>query len=94
MKVDEKLVRSIAETARLKLSDSEVKKFTPELKEILSYFSKLDELDTSKVKLSLQPVEVRNVLREDKVEECFTQKKALSQTKHEKDGYFKGPKAI
>ena len=33
MKVDETLIKHVAEVARLKLSDEEVKKFVPQLKE-------------------------------------------------------------
>ncbi|PLW80644.1 Asp-tRNA(Asn)/Glu-tRNA(Gln) amidotransferase GatCAB subunit C [Candidatus Woesearchaeota archaeon] len=94
MDVDEKLVKDIAKTARLNLTDEEVKKFTPQLKEVISYFEKLDEIDTENVKMSIQPVEVRNVLRDDVVEESYSNELALSQTKHKKDGYFKGPSAL
>lgn len=94
MKVDEKLVLEIAKTARLQLTEQEVAKFTPQLGEIIEYFEKLDELDTENVKPSVQPVVVRNVLREDEPRESYSNKEALSQTKHQKDGYFKGPNAI
>ena len=50
--------------------------------------------DTKEVEISLQPVELKNVLREDNEEKCFTQEEALSLTEHKKDGYFKGPKAV
>lgn len=94
MKVDKELVKNIASTARLNLSDEEVERFVPELSEVLNYFSKLDELDTEGVKISLQPIEIRNVLRDDEPEESYSNEKSLSQTKHKKDGYFKGPSAL
>ncbi len=95
MKVDEKLIKHVASVARLNLTDVEVKKFVPEFKEILEAFSVLDEIDVKNTKMSIQPVEVKNVLREDKKRECFSQSVALGQSKnHKKDGYFKGPKAV
>ena len=94
MKVDEKLIKHVADVARLNLTDEEVKKFLPQLKEILDAFSKIDEVDTKGVKPSFQPVELKNVMRADKVEKCLTQKEALANTEHKKDGYFKGPKAV
>ena len=94
MKVDKALIEHTAELARLKLSSEEIKKFLPELKEILEHFSKLDKVDTSKTKPSFQPVELKNMLREDKVKKCLSQDKALANAKENKDGYFKGPMAV
>ena len=94
MKVDKFLIEHIAELARLKLNEKEVRRFLPQLKEILEYFSKLDRVDTSKTKPSFQPVELKNMMREDKIKECLGQEKALANAKEKKDGYFKGPMAV
>ncbi len=94
VKVDKELLLRVAKNARLELTDKEIKKFLPELKEILESFSKLDEIDVSTEKPSFQPIELKNVMREDKVEECLSQEEALSLTQHKKDGYFKGPKVL
>ena len=93
-KVDEDLIGHVAEVARLKLSEQEKKQFAKELKEILGSFSKLDEVNTEGIDISLQPVELKNMLREDKEGKCLSQEDALSLTEHRKDGYFKGPRAI
>ncbi len=94
MRVDEDFIRKVAENARLKLTDQEIKEFVPQLKEVLEFFSKLDELDVSGLKPSMQPVELRNSLREDKVEPSLSQEDALKNAHHKKDGYFKGPRAV
>lgn len=94
MEIDRKLLEHVAELARLKLSEEETNKFLPQLKEALEFFAKLKEVDTDNVKPSFQPVEIKNVMRDDKEEECLSQEEALSLTEHKKDGYFKGPKAI
>jgi aspartyl-tRNA(Asn)/glutamyl-tRNA(Gln) amidotransferase subunit C len=94
MKVDEALIKRIRELARINLTDKEIKKFKPEFKEILEAFSKLDEVNVDNVKPSFQPVELKNFMREDKIEECLTQEKALQNSENKKDGYFKGPKAV
>ena len=93
-KIDKELIEHIADVARLRLTEKEKDKFVKELKEIISAFSKLDEVDTKNVDINLQPVELKNMLREDKEEKCLSQKEALSLTEHKKDGYFKGPKAV
>lgn len=95
MKVDEDLIRHVATVARLKLSEDEVKKFVPQFKEMLDAFSIMDEVDVTNTKISMQPIDVKNVLREDTPRDSFSQETALSQSKHnKKDGYFKGPKAV
>ena len=96
MKVDKELIKKLAFLARLNLTESEIKEFLPQLKEILSYFSELEKISTKDVKPSFQPIEIKNVMREDKIESCLTQNEALSNVDkdHKKDGFFKGPKVI
>ena len=94
MQIDKKLLEHVAEVARLKLTEDEIRKFLPQLKEALEFFSQLQEVNTDGVKPSFQPVELKNVIREDKEEECLSQDDALSLTEHKKDGYFKGPRAV
>ena len=94
MKVDKGLIEKVASVARLKLTDAEIEKFLPQFSEILNAFSTLDELNVDKTKPSFQPVELKNIMREDKTEDCLSQEKALENTEHKKDGYFKGPRAV
>ena len=93
-KIDKELLLKVAVNARLNLTDSEVKKFLPQLEGILEAFAKLDKLDVSKEAPSFQPIPLKNVLREDVVGKCLSNEEALANTKHKKDGYFKGPKVI
>lgn len=92
--ITKELIEHVAEVARLKLTGKEIKKFSKELKEIIDVFSKIDKVDTKNIEASLQPVELKNMLREDKEEKTFTQEEALSLTEHKRDGYFKGPRAV
>ena len=94
MEVDKKLLEHVAEVARLKLTEKEIEKFLPQLKEALNFFSKLNEINTDNTKPSFQPVELKNAMREDKEKKCLSQDEALSLSEHKKDGYFKGPRAV
>ena len=94
MQVDKNLLEHVAKVARLELSEKEIEKFLPQLKEALEFFSQLKEIDTENVKPSFHPVELKNAMREDEPKECLSQDDALSLTEHKKDGYFKGPKVI
>lgn len=94
MEVDKKLLEHVAEVARLKLSENEINKFLPQLKELLEFFSQLKDIETGNAKPSFQPVELKNAMREDKEGKCLSQDDALSLTEHKKNGYFKGPRAV
>ncbi len=65
-------VRHIAKLARLRLSDSEVEKFTTELTSILNYVDMLQEVDTSKVEPTGQVTGQTNSFREDVLREGGT----------------------
>ncbi len=94
MEINESVVRHVAQISRLNLTDDEIKKFTPELGEILKFFSQLGEVDTAHVAPSFQPVPLGNALRDDVIGTCVLPDEALALTMHKRDGYFKGPKAV
>ncbi|MBN2422675.1 Asp-tRNA(Asn)/Glu-tRNA(Gln) amidotransferase subunit GatC [Candidatus Woesearchaeota archaeon] len=94
MKIDEDLIKHVAETARLNLTQQEIKEFLPQLKEILGGFSEISKVNTNHVKPSFHAVEIKDVLRHDIPKKPLTQEEALKNTKHKKDGYFLGPSAV
>ena len=94
VEINKELIEHVAKVARLKLTEKEKEQFSKELKEVIEAFSKIDKVDTKGIDASLQPIELKNALREDKEEKCLSQESALANTKHKKDGYFKGPKVI
>jgi aspartyl-tRNA(Asn)/glutamyl-tRNA(Gln) amidotransferase subunit C len=94
MKVDEETLKHVAEMARVNLTDNEVEKFLPQLNEIIEMFSAISKVDTSGVKPSFQPVELKNSLRDDEETECLTQEEALKNSDQTKNGYFKGPRSL
>ncbi|MFT4303327.1 MAG: Asp-tRNA(Asn)/Glu-tRNA(Gln) amidotransferase subunit GatC [Candidatus Woesearchaeota archaeon] len=94
MEVNRELLLKVGNTARLNLTEQEINKFIPQVKEILSFFEKLNKIDTTDIKPSFQPVALRNRLREDIVKESLLQELALKNSPLNKDGYFKGPKAV
>ena len=94
MEVNEELIKKVAKNSRLKLTDEEIKEFVPQFKEILNAFSEIAKINTNNIKPSFQPVEIRNALREDEPKECIPTKELLKNSKHKKEDYFLGPKAI
>ena len=97
VEVTKELIKKVAQNARLNLTDEELEKFVPQIKEIiLDSFNKLDKFDATGVKPSFQPIEMSNKFRKDEVKTGFAQEEALSNVvaKLKEEGYFKGPKAM
>ena len=94
MEVDEKLLKHVAEVARLELTNEEIKEFLPQLKEVIDSFSQIQKLSTDDVKPSYHPVELKNHIREDDPKEPLSNEEALKNSAHKKDGYFKGPRIL
>lgn len=94
VKIEKELLLGVAKNARLNLTESEIKKFLPQMQAILDAFSKLDEITDLKEEPSFQPIQLKNACREDNIGKCLSQEEALSNTRHEKQGYFRGPKVV
>jgi len=94
MKINKELVLSVAKNARLNLSEKEIEEFLPQFEDVLNSFEDIKKVDTKGIKEAFHPVEIRDHVREDKVEKSLTQEEALKNTKQKKEGYFKGPKSI
>jgi aspartyl-tRNA(Asn)/glutamyl-tRNA(Gln) amidotransferase subunit C len=91
-RLTKKEVLHVAELSNLKLSESEVKKFLPQLSKIIEYVSQLSEVDTKETKSTSQTMGLTNVYRENSGDsgETLTQEEVFSNT-DEYNGFFKVP---
>lgn len=71
-------VRAIADLARLELSDDDVTRYQQQLSDILGYFQKLEELDTSHIDPTSSVLPLTNVMREDKATTALSVEEAVS----------------
>jgi len=94
MRVDEETIRHVARVARLNLTDEEVRRFLPQMKDIIKAVSVIDAVDTTDTLPSFQPIALPDRLRDDDPGTCLSQEEALRNAKGGSDGYFKGPKAV
>jgi len=91
----EETVEHISKLALLDLSEEEKNKLAKELGDIINYFKKLNDLDTSDVEPMTHPIDgLKNVFREDIPWKSLSNEEALKNAKHTKDGYFKASKVI
>ncbi|MFQ5705863.1 MAG: Asp-tRNA(Asn)/Glu-tRNA(Gln) amidotransferase subunit GatC [bacterium] len=94
MFISEQEVEKIAALAKLRFSKAEQARIAGQLRKIVSYVEKLDELDTEHVAPTHQVIDVKNVLRKDEVEPWLSQDEALQNAPQSKQGYFSVPKVI
>ena len=84
-------VPHVARLANLVLTEKEIRTFEKQLQNVLDYIDKLNEVKTERIEETSQVTNLENVFREDKAElnNCLSQKEALSNTKSKKNGFFK-----
>ncbi|MDP6924440.1 MAG: Asp-tRNA(Asn)/Glu-tRNA(Gln) amidotransferase subunit GatC [Candidatus Scalindua sp.] len=84
----------LSDLAMLKLSAEDKDLFTKQLNTILEYFDELQEVDTSDIEATSHVLPIRNVFREDKVEESIPLCECLQNAPQIKNGFFVVPKII
>lgn len=94
-KLSKETIEHLSKLALLDLSEEEKEKLSEQLGDILEYFKKLDDLDTSNVEPTTHPIDgLFNVFREDIPKKSLSNEEALKNTKYKKDGFFKAPRIL
>lgn len=95
MEITDKEISHLASLSNFSLADDEKKALKTDLKNILKYISKLDELDVSGVEPTFQVFEMNNVWRSDEIKEQDASREALlALTKESLDNQIKVPKVL
>lgn len=81
-------VLALARLARLELDDSELKQSMVELNAILGYVEQLGKVDIKKDKPTIQVTGLRNVMREDEVNEYQSSPDDLLKNLPRKEGRY------
>ncbi|MBS7269949.1 MAG: Asp-tRNA(Asn)/Glu-tRNA(Gln) amidotransferase subunit GatC [Candidatus Freyarchaeota archaeon] len=92
--ISKKQVEHVAWLARIELTEEEKQAFTKQLNEVLDYFKKINEIDTSNIEPTYHVINLVNVLREDKVEPSLPKEYALRNASQKEDSFIKAPKII
>ena len=88
-------IEHVSKLALLDLSEEEKDIFSKQLNNIISYFKKLNDLDTTDVEPTTHPIDgLKNVFREDIPWKSLSNEEALKNAEHKKDGYFKAPRIL
>ncbi|GER67998.1 aspartyl/glutamyl-tRNA(Asn/Gln) amidotransferase subunit C [Weizmannia acidilactici] len=92
--ISKEQVKHVANLARLEMSEVEVEKFTKQLGDIIHFAESLNELDTTGVPPTTHVLEIRNVMREDVVEEGLPRDLVLKNAPDTQDGQIRVPTIV
>ena len=93
-KITEDQVKKVAELARLKLDNNQVRHHAEQIEKILDYINQLEKIDTKDVPCTTRAIEVINVLRADKNKIFEDREKLLDLAPSRENDFFKVPKII
>jgi len=94
MEVNNKLIQDIAKLSKLEFNKSSNEKMKKDLKKILAFVDKLNEIDTENIEPLVYLSEEENVLRPDQISKSLTQKQALKNAPQKDSDYFKVPTVL
>lgn len=95
MKIDKETVRRVAALSRLSLADDELLKYSSQLETIITYISKLNEIDTKDVPPTSHPLStLKNVYRKDLLKPSLKTEEALANAPSKDGDFFKVPQVI
>ena len=93
-RITEDQVKKVAELARLKLDNNEVKHHAKQIEKILDYINQLEKIDTNEVPPTTRAIEVINVLRSDANNKFEDRDELLNLAPARENDFFKVPKII
>ena len=92
--IDRATVEHAATLSRLALTEEELVLFEKQLRDIIAYFDKLNELETGGVEPLSHPLGLRNVFREDEARPSMPREEALSNAPARTDEAYKVPVVV
>ena len=93
-RITEEQVKKVAELARLKLDNKQIKRQAEQIEKILDYINQLEKIDTRDVPCTTRAIEVINVLRSDENRKFEERDDILNLAPSREDDFFKVPKII
>ena len=93
-RITEDQVKKVAELARLKLNNNQVRHHAEQIEKILDYINQLEKIDTKGVPCTTRAIEVINVLRTDVNNRFEDRDELLNLAPSRENDFFKVPKII
>ncbi|MFT3846937.1 MAG: Asp-tRNA(Asn)/Glu-tRNA(Gln) amidotransferase subunit GatC [Lacibacter sp.] len=94
MEVNHELIDKLSLLARLEIKPEEKDKLQSDMKELIGFIEKLQELDTTGIEPLMHLTEEINVLRTDEVQGSVSRENALLNASLKNNDFFMVPKVI
>tara|TARA_B100000315_G_scaffold121768_1_gene111612 strand:- start:125 stop:412 length:288 start_codon:yes stop_codon:yes gene_type:complete len=94
MEITEKDVEDVSSLANLNFNDETKKNITTQLKKILDYVEKLNELDTTDIKPTSHALPLQNVFKDDLVKTIFDKEISFQNAPQFDKHHYQVPKII
>ena len=87
-------IEHVAKLARLKLTDTEKKKFSKQMEIIIEHIEKLNKLDTQNVLPTAHVIGLSNIFRQDVAAKPLTNQDLINDSPAHSKGHYEVPKII
>lgn len=87
-------IEQVSKLARLRLTDDEMERFTPQMEQILAYVEKLNEIDTSTVEPTAHVLNLSNVFRDDLPRPSLSRPDVLANAPDATESAYRVPRII
>ena len=94
MEITPELVRNLSKLSRVAITPDEEVRLEADLRSVVGFFEKLNDLDTTDLPEMARPIETVNRLRADVPRSSLSQSESLSVAIEETDQQFKVPRVI
>lgn len=94
MAIGRKEVEHVASLARLALNEEEKRDYEEELKDVITFMDKLEELDTEGIEPTIHVLDMQNVFRKDEIQESLPIEDVLKNAPDSEGDYFVVPSIL
>ena len=92
--MDLETLRKVASLARLDLPEDQLSEFSAQISQILEYVDQLSSIDMGDIEYDDFVHSKRNVMRDDDIQQSFTNEEALANSGRTRDGCFRVPQVV
>lgn len=94
MAIGRKEVEHVASLARLALTENEKKIYEEELRDVITFMNKLEELDTEDIEPTIHVLDMNNVFRKDEIQKSLPIEDVLKNAPDSEEDYFVVPSIL
>lgn len=94
MEINKDIINKLADLAKLDFTEDEKVNLEKDMSQIISFFEKMNEVNTDDVEPLIFMTDEENVLRNDEPKQVITHQEALLNAPAKDSDYFKVPKFL